>query len=316
MFGYFSGDNSNPNLGSYFTVAKEDALGILGGLGSSGINVASLLTLDLPEFMRRRLRNKIPFDLVKVLIDRLPAKDYNYEGNPEVFLRCGYLTGASAMHSLRKAFGPSWGINSHQYDFYDNMGSLSDRLLVKVERAKNDGKEAYLLGHSFGGLIGLQAFQKKPELFDKIVTMAVPYHGSEMADKYWRLLLLLPLICPPALLLPSIDVRKFKTSDPELAEFRRKGLPEDVPILNICSDGDEYVKPWGHGRLPEQNNVTNIRVPGVSHNGFLYNPMVREIARMFLNGEEMDYRMPDRLDRALGFKQTARIEELVRVNDF
>ena len=310
MASRFRRESSNPNLDGYF----GDALGIVGGLSSSGISVANLLTRNYPEFVRRILRNKVPVDLVKALMDRLPAKDYHREGNPELFSRHGFLTGAASMKYLGQAFPPPWGINSHQFDFSDNLLDLSDRLLPKIEKAKNEGKEVDFLGHSFGGLIGLHAYQQNPEAFDRILTMAVPYRGSEMADKYWLPLLLLPIIFPPSLLLPSIDVRKFQTDDPILADFRSRGLPENVPILNLYSDGDEFIKPYTHSLLPEQSNVTNLCIPGIKHNHFIYDPIVREISRMFLNGMDVGYRMPDRLDCALGFKQTARIEELVNVN--
>ncbi len=305
----------NPNLGDYFT-AKDDALGILRGLSSSSFNLASLLTVDYPELLRRHLRNRMPIAVIKYLLDSLPTKDYHHEGNPVIFLRHGYLTGAASMKPLRKGFGPEWGINSHQYDFSANLQDLAGRFLKKVEVAKAAGKEVHVLGHSYGGLISLHACQQNPKAFDRILTMAVPYHGSKMADKYWLPLLLLPVLFPPSFILPSIDVRKFRTDDQNLAEFRRKGLSENVPILNLYSNKDEYVKPWENAKLPEQDNVTNICIPGISHNQFIYDSLVHQIAKMFLNGLDMDYRMPNRLDQALGFKQTARIEELVRVNDF
>ena len=316
MAGNFSRGKTNsfnPNLDGYFST-KDDALGVLRGLSASGISVANLLTRDYPEFVRRILRNKVPLALIKNLVDQLPAKDYNHDGNPVIFQRSGYLTGASSMKHFSRVFGPEWGINSHQYDFSDNLQDLSDRLLVKVEKAKDDGKEVHLLAHSYGALIGLQGYQKRPELFDKILTMAVPYQGSRMADKYWLPLLLLPLLFPPSLILPSIDVRKFRTDDQNLTDFRDKGLPENVPILNLYSDADEFVKPWRNAKLPEQSNVTNLCIPGISHNQFIYDPLVHQLANLFFNGIEMDYRMPDRLDQALKFKKTTRIEELVRVN--
>ena len=311
MVSHFRREEINPHLDGYFA----DARGVLEGLSSSVPSVGNLLTRDYPEFIKRVLRNKVPIDLVKALMDRLPEKDYHREGNPKLFSRHGFLTGAASMKYLGQAFPPPWGINSHQYDFSGNLSDLSGRLLPKIEDAKNAGEDVHFLAHSFGALIGLHAYQQRPELFDRILTMAVPYHGSEMADKYWLPLLLLPIIFPPSLLLPSIDVRKFKTTSPVLADFRNKGLPEDAPILNLYSDGDEFIKPYTHALLPEQSNITNLCIPGIKHNHFIYDPLVREVAKMFLNGMDMGYRMPDHLDQALSFKQTARIEELVLVND-
>jgi hypothetical protein len=303
-------DCDNPNLGDYLLLdesgLRTDLIGLFRGLGPSVISMLTLATVDSPEFVKRFIRNKVPIDLIKTLMDHLPAIDYHREGDPDLFMRPGFLTGAASAKYLGQAFPAPCGINSHQYDFSDGLLDLSDRLLPKVKKTKDVGKTVHFLGHSYGALIGLQAYQKQPKLFDRILTMAVPYHGSEMADRYGGLLSLLPIV----------DVRKFSTTDPVLAEFRRKGLPEDAPILNLYSDGDELIRHYSRSILPSQSNVTNLCIPGIKHNQFLYDPLVREIAKLFMGGCEVDSELPDRLDQALGPKQTTRIEELVRVNGF
>ena len=61
----------NPNLGN----VVSDVWEILDGLDSSSFNVATLLTIDAPAFLRRAIKNKIPITLIKALMDRLPEKD-------------------------------------------------------------------------------------------------------------------------------------------------------------------------------------------------------------------------------------------------
>jgi hypothetical protein len=290
----------NPNLGN----VVSDVWEILDGLDSSSFNVATLLTIDAPAFLRRAIKNKIPITLIKALMDRLPEKDYHRSGDPQVFLRHGYLTGAASMRPFGKVLDPSWGINNHQYDYTDKLENLSVRFLDKVKKAKDSGKEVYLVSHSKGSLIGLLAYQKLPDHFDMIVTMAVPIYGSEMANKYSKRLFLPPII----------NLREFRTDNPTLRELRERGIPENAPILNLYSDIDEFIKPSANARLPDQENITNLIIPKIKHNEFLYDSLVHQVTRLFLHGMAIDRKFPGRLDYALKYRETARIEELVRVN--
>ena len=309
MFRYSKNDGFNPNLSNYFTEAGKDALGILAGLNSSTFNVASLLTVDAPEFARRVIKNRVPLTLIHALIDRIPGKDYNRPGAdpdaPVVFFRHGYWTGAASMKGFGKTLGKDFGIDNHQYDYTDYLPDLADRFLNKVEKVKAAGKEVHVIAHSKGALVALYAYQQKPELFDKIVTMAVPFQGSEMADKYWWVTLPFP---------PYISLREFSPNNLILSKMKRKGLPENAQIINFYTDTDKFIKPFENAKLPEQDNVNNILIPGIRHNAFLYDAIVQQFARFFLNDFPFDDRLFDRVDLQLHGKETARLEEIILVN--
>lgn len=303
MFRYSNGNN--PNLGSYVS----DAVEILSGMDSSGFNLASLLTVDAPEFARRAIRNRVPLTLVHALIDRIPGKDYHREAktsdNPVVFLRHGYWTGAASMKGFGKVLDPAWGINNHQYDYTDYLPELADRLLNKVEKEKKSGNDVYVIAHSKGALVALYAYQQEPDLFDKIVTMATPFKGSEMADKYWWITLPFP---------PYVTLREFSPNNKMLLEMNRKGLPDNAQILNFYTNTDEFIKPFDKSKLPDQENVRNVLIPKIKHNAFLYDPVVQQMTRFFLYGFNFNGLTLERISNQLSREQEARLDKIVRVN--
>jgi hypothetical protein len=292
----------NPNLSGAF----DDAVSILKGMDSSGINLANLFTRDLPRWSAVLLHEKVPLDLLRSLVERISASDFYRNGNPTVFLRHGYLTGVTSMNSFGKSLDREWGINSHQFAFRADLDWLSEKLLKKLEKAKSEDKEVLAFTHSKGSLSLIGAYQRNPHCLDRFVTTAPPYYGTLMADKYWL---------PVKTILPWIDLREFKTDSSVLRRFRNRGIPKDVPILNFYSDNDEFIKPFENARLPDQKNITNLLIPGIKHNGFLYNPLIQQASKLFLEGYQIDDYFFDKLDQILDYKETHRIREIVNRNN-
>ena len=263
--------NSREELNLLISLAAE--------IPSSLTTIYRLSMYDLFELSRKIARNKVP--ILSGLLDKLPQKHYHRDGDPVVVLSNGVLTGASSWNELGKVLH-NYGIENHQRDFSCALSPLADRLISEVENnSRLEGKTCYFVGHSKGGLVGLLASVRKPELFEKVVTLAPPYWGSEMANT--EVLGLQPFKYLKTLwgLRPDSE---------ELDELNRAELPENVEYLNLYSPHDTVIKPYQNAMLPLQDNVINIGLEGVKHNQFLYHYPSHKIIRSFLDGDlELDY---------------------------
>lgn len=272
-----------------------DALASLGGVRSSSKNVAGLL-YDLPEQTRRFLRNRFPS--LRSLLDWIPARDYHREGNPIVFIRHGLSTGASCWEGLCSAL-ENYGINNHQYDFLHGVDDLARRLTVKIWSEKEEKyKRICAVGHSKGAIVLLKAYKKRPDLFERLVTLAPPYRGSNWAK-------LLPLFNFAYELRPKSNTIQDLVATP---------LPEESPILNIYTNRDEFILPPENAILPEQKNITNVNIPSLKHNCLLYDPIVHQMIRLFFDGVPFDGDYQYVLADSLEDKFSKRIEQIVVAN--
>jgi hypothetical protein len=269
-------------------------------LGSSLKTVGRLAWYDGYEFYRRAAHNRLPF--ARALLDLAQGRDYHLPGGDVVFLRPGYLTGASCLVELGDLLNANGhGIDNHQYDFTASLESLIERFLVKVnDIAEDNGGTVKAAGHSKGGLEILGAYRQRPELFDRIVTWAVPYLGSERAIDF-------PFCKFDSLaeMAPGSEFISWLSDGP---------LPVNAQILNFYSDEDMIVVPAENSRLPVQDNVTNILLPGLFHNDFLYDPIAHHMTRLFLAGSSFGNGYVEELKSCLGREYHPRVDVLFDVN--
>jgi hypothetical protein len=269
---------------------------------SSGFSVLGLVK-DWPEFYRRVWANRVP-SAAKAVLDRFPRKDYHRDPDPElnlptVFLRHGYFTGASCLFGIGKTL-EGYGIDNHQYDFTHPLDALTRRFLSKVEdRVEASDREVCAVGHSKGAAIILGAYRKRPDLFDKIVTMGVPYFGSERSHGF-RFVESLWELRPESELIHAL-------SD--------SSLPEDAEILNLYTLQDEFISPAKNSILPEQKNVRNLCFPELRHNSFLYDSIVQQVVRLFLDDVPFDSKYLGRLEERVDVAVGKQIDKIALVND-
>jgi hypothetical protein len=264
---------------------------------SSGFSVLGLLSKDWPEFYRRFVLNHVP-SLARAVLGKFPGKDYHRQGSPRVFLRHGYFTGASCLSGIGKAL-EEYGVNNHQYDFTHPLEDLTDRFLAKVEDSvEATGRKVHAVGHSKGAAIILGAYRKEPELFDKIVTMAIPYFGSERSHGFkfvnslWELR-------------PESEIIQTLSNGP---------LPENADILNLYTPQDEFISPASNSIIPPQDNVKNLCFPELRHNAFLYDPVVHQIVKLFLDDVPFDSNYLRRLEERVDHDVEKKIEKIGLVN--
>jgi len=233
---------------------------------------------DLGDLVGTVLTDFFKLDLVSV--EGEPEHKYRREGTPLVFLRHGFLEGAYSISRLGKRL-PGFGVNCVQYNFMGDPWELTTNLLGEVEEeVEKTGTKVKAVGHSMGGLIEIIASQIRPDLFDQVVTMAVPFQGSRLGVFF----------------VGVKPLRKMWSWNPRLAEVYNRPLPESVSYLNLYSGSDLIINPPENAILPKQGNVINVNIPGLSHNGFLFDPRVGRVIYDFFTHEA---RSPDEYRRMI-----------------
>jgi len=227
--------------------------------------VFDFLGKDLDEFTQEFLTDNL--QLRSILEDYPAYSEYDRDGSPVVFLRHGFLGGASSMQSFANVL-PGYGINNHQYNFMASLWYLTNNLIQEIEECVDrTGKPVSYIAHSKGGLMGIIASQRRPELFDKVVTMAVPFHGSRWGLFFYGIK----------------PLREMHSGQSKLAEVYSRPLPDSVQYLNLYSLEDLIINPAENSILPERPNVRNVQIPGISHNGFMYNGRVLSLVKEFFS---------------------------------
>jgi hypothetical protein len=272
------------------------------GVVPSTLTLIDLIRNDWPELARRMAINRFP--VLKPAL-KIFETDYHRDPDPEldlpvVFLRHGHSSGASSLKELGRVL-EGYGINNHQYDYTDELWALIDRFTAKVEaEVELRERKVCAVGHSKGAIIILGAYQQRPDLFERIVTLTPPFYGSEKGHHFGK-------------------VRSLYNLRPESEAIQRligTPLPEDAPILNLYTDIDEFIEPPEHSILPEQNNITNIIFPGMPHNDFIRDPVVHQVVKLFLDGKSFDHRYMSELSDRLNVYESMRAEEVARANGF
>ena len=267
---------------------KDQVFGFLDELRASAITLSILCSVDALKFYHTLLTENFP--KLRNVLGKIPAsKEYYQKGNPMVEIRHGFLTGSTSMNGIIEALKDKYGLRNHQYNFLTNVEDLSDRLIDKLQEVDEiTTQERYGVTHSLGALTALRASQKDSALFQKLVTIAIPYYGSLNAFYF-------PLVS---------SLWQFRPDSPELALIHQQPLPKEVEILNIYSPYDQIIRPYSNSILPERENITNLCVPlgyygPLSHNGLIYEKMVHQIIRFFLDEIPFDNKYLDLLSRRM-----------------
>lgn len=139
---------------------------------------------------------------------------------------------------------PFWrgekGIREYLYPIVD---SIADRTAQPVR----------LVGHSLGGLVGVDLAQEKPTLVDRVVALGAPFSGTMTAYIHF-------LIPGCRLMVPG---------NAFLERMKEKGFPSEVTFISMYTTLDSIILPSDSARLLERDNVKNVEVSHVGHLGLI-----------------------------------------------
>lgn len=176
------------------------------------------------------------------------------------------------------------------YQWKKHVGNTKHRNLEDVieEAKKNSGKTQFnIIGHSFGGLVGLAYTMENPDNVKRFLSIGTPYRGTPLAYAAFVLLNLGVIPHSAKQLKPDNDFVKalsdyFREHNPE---FEKKG----ILFENIRSEHDEFV-PFEYSSLenicPGANNVHDHTMAGKGHVTIAHNEHVyRHIANIIAESE-------------------------------
>ena len=140
-----------------------------------------------------------------------------------------------------------------------------DRLIAAIERFGR-GRKVILIGWSLGGIYAREAAKCRPDLVEKVVTLATPFSGDMRANNAWRLYELVnrhPVDAPPL----DIDIP----------------AKPPVPTLAIWSRRDGVIAPAAaRGKEGERDQAVEV---DSTHMGFAVSkhsfPQIIEAIRAF-----------------------------------
>ncbi|MBI1908624.1 MAG: alpha/beta fold hydrolase [Deltaproteobacteria bacterium] len=133
-----------------------------------------------------------------------------------------------------------------------------------------------IIGHSQGGLIGRYYVKRLggAKRVRSLITLAAPHNGNHWA--------ILGLATPLALI--SKSLRQMVPMSPFIRKLKQGPFPKNVRFTSIYSRGDRvcYYKSAMLEIRPEDKNLKNIDIPGLSHSDFVirrsvYNVIKREL---------------------------------------
>ena len=243
-------------------------------MGTGKDVIYELMLNDSPQLAKLMFKK---FPLIRRITDHIPTTNAHYNrdsenGKPKVFLKHGFLTGASSMKGISAAL-EDYGINNRQYNFMRGLWVLTDELIAEIkEEVRLTGKKIDYVGHSKGGLMGIIASMEHPELFNKVVTLATPFYGSRWALAFMGIK----------------PLRQMWSGNKRLEKVYKNSLPGEVQYLNMYSLSDPIINPSENAILPNRENVTNIEIKGIGHNRMLYDRRVFFYTRNFLDDKELD----------------------------
>ena len=254
---------------------------------------------DSAEFVRLNLKDLSPISFNFLNGD---AMNYNREGDPTIFFRCGFGIPASVGKSWVKDVFPGFGINLRQYNFLAPWKKRVSRLAEKVDEMSEEKDQDNLIGigHSLGGLTLLGASKVWPTLFDLIISIATPVKGAQGARWFKP-------VCKSL-----YDLRP-----EEVAKLGLDTLPQgyNTPeYFNICLPDDGIDRPFENSLLPEQENTTNLTVPGIQHNQSLYHPLIRRIVYLRLHKVPLDDDYGYQLKSGLPYKFHGHVDTVIESN--
>jgi pimeloyl-ACP methyl ester carboxylesterase len=171
-------------------------------------------------------------------------------GGPPLLVIPGFLATDRTTLGLQRAFAEAgyrvtgWGLGHNRGAKVDTL----ERIAAQVER-HGRGRPVTLVGWSLGGIFAREVAKLRPDLVEKVVTLAAPFSGDPHWNHAWRLY---ELIAGHKVEAPPIEAR--------LAE------KPPVPTLALWSSRDGVVAPaCARGREGESDRQMEL---DCSHMGF------------------------------------------------
>lgn len=145
-----------------------------------------------------------------LVVGRELQKEYGQE--PQVLITMPLLEGTDGVKKMSKSLGNYIGINEPPEDMFGKLMSISDELMIRyyelLSHISNEELEDLKRGIKDGRVHPMEA---KERLAFEIVER---YHGKALAER---------------------------AKEHFEKVFREKGLPEDIPVYSISTDGEIYV---------------------------------------------------------------------------
>lgn len=155
------------------------------------------------------------------------------------------------------------------YQWKKHVGTTKHRSLEEViEQAKQEtGKSQFnIIGHSFGGLVGLAYTMENPESVKRFLSIGTPYKGTPLAYAAFVLLNLGVIPHSAKQLKPNNDF--VKALSDYFREHNREFDKMGITFENIRSKHDEFV-PFDYSSLkelcPKADNIHEYTTQGKGH---------------------------------------------------
>lgn len=193
------------------------------------------------------------------------AAAHGHDGDGRaVMLIPGFMVHASLLARLRRTLVLA-GYDAHNWGMGMNRG-LRDRTLDDlIDRisllACRNGAPVALVGWSLGGLFAREAAKLRPDLVERVVTLASPFSGDPRANNAWRayerltgrLVDDLPVGMDVSAKPPVPTVALWSRSDGVIAPAAARGLPDerDVEMEVSCRHLDIISSPSSMSRVLE-----------------------------------------------------------------
>jgi len=171
------------------------------------------------------------------------------------------------------------------YQWKKHVGSAKHRSLEEVVaevKAKTRKDKFNMIGHSFGGLMGLAYTMENPDEINRLLTIATPFGGTPLA--YGAIILLNIGIIPKSArqMVPGGDF--VQAIDKYFREHNKEFEKKGILFENIRSMHDEFV-PYEHSSMkdlcPDAKNITEYTLQGKGHVTIAHNKHVyRHIAKI------------------------------------
>jgi len=212
-------------------------------------SIATLKTADgLDLYLRRWQAETEPHRWTLVLVHGLGEHGGRYEHLAAWFTPLG----ATVYAMDHRGHGRSGGPRGHA----PSLDALLDDIDIVVARARSEsGGPVVLIGHSFGGLLGIAYGLKHPDHIDKAV-LSAPLLIPKVKVPAWKrpLTRILPRVAPrlavsnevdPALLSHDPEVARRYSTDPLVHDRITGGLYGDT-----IARGEEFIARAGELRVP------------------------------------------------------------------
>lgn len=184
-----------------------------------------------------------------------------------------FLAHEAVLTRLRRTLGAA-GYEARGWGLGLNRG-FREGIFDDLERGLFDlytehGRRVSLVGWSLGGLFARELAKRRPELVDRVVTLASPFSGSLRANNVWRLYERvaghsvdeLPLGIVPNVKPPVLTIALWTRSDGAVAPASSRGLPgeRDLAYEVSCRHCDFVSHPNALRCLLEVLSIENDAV--------------------------------------------------------